>query len=127
MLEAALVLTLLVGTSLTTVDFGQVMFVHQALVNQARDVARYGSANFSDLNALKNLVVYNMAAPPSPAPPGFLGLTPSMVTVTRSGQNTNDDRLVIEIENYPFTFYSPWLAGSQKMKKIVASYPIESI
>ena len=130
MLETALVMTLLLGTLMGVCDFGQALFLHQGLVNQARYGVRYAAVNYTNLDVVKNRVVYNSnEAPPvpygGPVPPGYLGLLPSMVTVTRVGENTNDDRITITISNYPYNFYSPWLANAFRMAPITLVAPVE--
>jgi len=131
MVETSLVLLLFLVMLVGMLDFGQVFFIHQALVNQARLGARYGSVHFDDLAKVKNMVVYGSSVPPPVdgqgfLPPGYLGLTAAMVDVTRTGAG-NDDRIVITISNFPFHFFTPWMEETLKVRKITASYPVEAI
>lgn len=97
-------------------DFGQFLFVHQALVHRARQAIRYGAIqNADDTTAIRNRILYGqptakLAADGSPAK-GYFGLTPSMVTVTTSGKNTDNYRVNVTISNFPFMMLSPFVAG----------------
>jgi Flp pilus assembly protein TadG len=99
-------------------DFGQFLFVHQALVHRARQAIRYGAIeNADNTTAIKNRILYGqttekMTADGVPAT-GYFGLTPSMVTVTTSGKNTDNYRVNVTITNFPFTMLSPFVAGSK--------------
>lgn len=99
-------------------DFGQFLFVHQALVHRARQAIRYGAIeNPDDTTAIKNRILYGQTTArvqPDGAPAtGYFGLTPSMVTVTTSGKNTDNYRVNVTIRNFPFTMLSPFVAGSK--------------
>jgi len=130
LVEAALVLVVALVTIVGALDFGQVMFIHQSLVERVRAGARYAALNSGNLDAARNLVVYGSPRAPeqdgdSQPPAGFLGLSTSMVSVTRQGANTSDDRVVVRIEGYPFRFFSPFIGGVYTAKPIVATAPVE--
>jgi hypothetical protein len=48
-----------------------------------------------------------------------------MVTVTRAGAGTNDDRVVVSVTNYPYRFFSPLIAGVFQGRAILVSLPSE--
>jgi len=126
MVESALVLMTLIAVVSAILDFGQVLFLHQGLVNRTRAAARYGAVHWTDLNAVRNIVLYNSPAAPDPAPAkGFLGLTSSNVVVTRQNIDSNEERIVVRIQNYPFRFFTPWLSGLYRGREIVATAPVE--
>jgi hypothetical protein len=126
-------ITLLIGT----LDIGQVLFVHQTLVERTRAALRYGTVRPYDAEAIRNMVLYgNPASPDSggeeddndrPPPPGIFGLSPSMVQVGRESIDTNEDRIVVQITGYPFRMYTPFVSGQKRGKPIVASIPYEAI
>ena len=129
LVEAALVLLVAMATVIGALDFGQVMFIRQSLVDRVRAGARYAALHSDDLDAARNTVVYGSTTAPSSEgdgaspPAGFLGLTPSMVSVTRVDPNTPNDRVVVAIAGYPLRFSSPFIAGLYKSKPITASAP----
>ena len=61
----------------------------------------------------------------SPNQAGFLGLTRSMVSVSRDDAGSAADRIVLRIHDYPFWFYTPFIAGRKTGRDIIASMPYE--
>lgn len=116
-------LTLLIGV----LDVGQVLFVHQTLVERARQALRWGTVRPFDATAIRNIVLYNRSAlADGELPgPGLFNLTPGMVTVTRQDASLHADRIVLRISGYPFRFYTPFIAGLYQGRPIVLSIPYE--
>ena len=133
MVESALVLLVVLAMLIGVLDFGQVVFIHQALSERVRNAARWGAINYNDPVGAKNMVLYGQSTVPTdPSREGgtasnpYLGLSPSMITVTRQDNDTNEDRVVVKIVNYPFRFFSPWIAGQYNARTITATAPVES-
>ena len=137
LLEAALTSFVFLVLFIGVLDVSQVLFVHQSLTERVRNAVRYGVVRPYDPVAIENMVLYNQPIALSesngddeedaePAP-GFLGLTPSMVTVNRLDATFNEDRIVVSINNYPFTFFTPLIAGIYQARPIVASLPYEGV
>lgn len=125
MLETALLSMIFSAMLIGTFDFGQFLFVHQALVERARSSARWGALkNGAELTATRNMVLYNQATVPSISPNPYFGLEPSMVTVTLDGAGTNDARLSLRIDNYPYKMISPYTAGTYTGPQILVSVPL---
>jgi Flp pilus assembly protein TadG len=112
-LEGGLILLLFLGFLIGTLDFAQVLFFHQSLVERAREAARYGALHPDDAGGAKNVAVYNTAAPSDGAPAILPGLTTAMVTVTPAGTGTPEARVKVTISGYPYYFFSPMIAGSR--------------
>jgi Flp pilus assembly protein TadG len=126
LVESALVILVLIATLLGIVDFGQVLFFHQSLGERARAGVRW-AAVVSPLNAdqVKNFVVYNNSA--GTGPPVLGGMTTAMVDVVQSGtQGCDEARITITISNYPFQFFSPWIAKTFVNRPIVETLPWEA-
>jgi len=109
-------------------DFGQFLFIHQALVERARSAVRWGAVNDpTNLSATRNMVLYNQPTAPDggghDAPLGYFGLTSDMVQVSDPASGTNDYRLVVFITNYPYTVLSPYIGGTYTGPNITVSYP----
>jgi Flp pilus assembly protein TadG len=106
-------------------DFGQFLFVHQALVERARYAARWGAINDpTDTASIKNMVRYYQPADPPAGTPSYFSLTDSNVTVTNPGSGTDNYRLNIQISGYSFTVVSPYLAGNLTGAPVTVSVPL---
>lgn len=112
---------LLIGT----LDVGQFLFKHQALVERARSAARWGSVQSPmDVEAIRNMVLYNQSARPSGNPSGYFGLTAQNVSIPQPVTGNPDCRLTITISNYSFSVFSPFVAGTYTGRPIVVSVPL---
>ena|SRR5438105_2669104 len=119
--ETALVSTIFAFLMIGALDFGQFLFIHQALVERARSAVRWGLVNDpSSLTAIQNMVLYNQSTAPTGAA-GYFGLTPSMVQVSNADSGTDDYRVVILITNYTYTILSPYIGGSYMGPNITVS------
>jgi hypothetical protein len=109
MVESALVLLTFFAMLIGTIDFGQVLFFHQSLVERARTAVRYGVTNPTNTAGIQNMAVYNtptVTGTPSAVLPN---LTTAMVTVTNPDVNTSNARVVVTISGYPINFLSPYI------------------
>jgi Flp pilus assembly protein TadG len=105
-------------------DFGQFLFVQQALVERARAAARWGAATDpTNTTAIQNVALYSQSTVPSGGTP-FLGLTASMVSVATADAGTDNYRLVVQISGYSFHVLSPYLAPSYQGPPITVSVPL---
>jgi Flp pilus assembly protein TadG len=125
MVEMALTLTIFLTAVFSLFDFGWVLFFHQTLVHQARTAARYGAVNPGDLTAIRNMAVWSSPAQGTPAN-GILGLQPSNVEVSRSGQGTNSDSITITISGYTYTLITFGWAGTHVGNAIKVNMPVEN-
>jgi Flp pilus assembly protein TadG len=122
MVEAALLGIIFFSMLVATFDFGQFLFIHQALVERARSAARWGLVNGgTDLDGTKNMVLYNQSTTGQTA---FFGLTASNVTVTTSDLNTDNARLTVNVDNYSYKMISPYIAGNYTGPGIRVSVPL---
>ena len=68
-IESALIFIVFFGMLIGAFDFGQFLFVHQALVERVRSAARWGAINdATDSAAITNMVLYNQAGAPPREP-----------------------------------------------------------
>lgn len=124
--EGALVLTVAIFTLIGIVDVGQVLVLHQGLVERVRAGARYGVVNSYDADKIRNVVVYNAPAPAEGAKP-LMNLATSMVTTTLANPGTPEARIEVRIVNYPFRFFTPLVRGLYSARPIVISMPAEGL
>ncbi len=123
MVETALVLLAAASLMIGAVDFGQFLFVHQALVERARSSARWGAIyNAQDTQAIRNMVLYNNKEGGDGG--GYFGLEPSMVRVSTAGANSDDYRLNLLITDYPYRMLAPFIAGTYRGPDILITVPI---
>jgi Flp pilus assembly protein TadG len=111
--EGGLILLLFLGFLIGTLDFAQVLYFHQTLVDRARAAARYAAVHPTDTAGVKNVAVYNAASPSGTPIPVLPGLLTSMVSLSNSGTGTPEARVKVTIAGYPYHFYSPVIAGSR--------------
>ncbi len=126
LVESALVIIVLLCTLLGIIDFGQVLFFHQTLVERARAGVRWAAVQNPVVTGdVQNYVIYNNSA--GTGTPILSGLTSSMVVVTETGQaGCDDSRVTVQIVNYPFQFFAPYMARTFVNKPIVETLPWEA-
>lgn len=114
LVEAALILFIVISTVIAIMDFSQLLFTHQLLVERSRMALRWGMIHKWDGTGdqIANLVVYGKTS--GGTGPGVLGLTRANVQVTYTPgtvANPNDARLSVAIVNYDYRFFTPFIAG----------------
>jgi Flp pilus assembly protein TadG len=125
MLETALISIVFLAMIIGAFDFAQFLFIHQALVERARYVARWGALNDpTNTSAITDMMLYNQPTDPPTGTAGYLGLTSSNVTVTNPGSGTDDNRLNVLISGYTYSMVSPYIAGSYNGPNISVSVPL---
>jgi Flp pilus assembly protein TadG len=124
-LESALIYLIFICMLIGAFDFGQFLFVHQALVERARYAARWGAINDpTDSASIKNMIRYNQAADPPAGTASYFNLTDANVTVTNPGSGTDNYYLNVQISGYAFTALSPYLAGTLTGPPVTVSVPL---
>ena len=122
MLELALIFIVFFSLVIGAFDFGQFLFIHQALVERARSAARWAMINgTATTSQIQNMVIYGQ---PTTGTNGYFGLTSSMVTVTASNPNTWNWRISVLISNYPYQMFSPYMAGTYTGPNINVVVPL---
>ena len=109
LVETSLILVSFLAIVIGAMDFGQVLFFHQSLVERVRAGLRWGAVREFDETAIKNVIRFNQSTQPDGAAP-FLGLTNSNITVTRVDANATSERIQIGIVGYNYYFFSPFIA-----------------
>jgi Flp pilus assembly protein TadG len=123
--ETALIFIVFASMLIGAFDFGQFLFIHQALTERARYAARWGAINDpTNTTAVQNMVLYNQSTTPMDGRAGYFGLTKDWVQVSTAGSGTDDYRLVLLITNYPYQIFSPYIAGTYTGPNISVSVPL---
>jgi Flp pilus assembly protein TadG len=104
LVESALVIIVLLFTLFGIIDFGQVLFFHQALVERARAGVRYSAVTYPFVASdIQNMTVYGNTA--GTGNPILANLATSNVIAAQTGiQGCNGSRVSVTISNYPFDF-----------------------
>jgi Flp pilus assembly protein TadG len=125
LVETALIFIVFAGMLIGTFDFGQFLFIHQALVERARSAARWGAVNDpTDTTSIQNMVLYNQAATPIGGTATYFNLAAGNVSVTNPGSGTDQYRLNIQISGYSYNILSLYIAGSYTGPPITVSVPL---
>jgi Flp pilus assembly protein TadG len=125
MIEMAIIFLAFAMILIGIFDFGQFLFVHQALVERARYAARWGAINSpTDSTAITNMVLYNQSTTPAQGTPTYLSLSSSNVSVSNPDSGTNDYRLTVEISGYHYLMLSPYIAGTNIGIPVTVSVPL---
>ena len=133
--ETALIFLVFAGMLIGAFDFGQFLFIHQALVERARYAARWGAINDpTDSTSITNMVLYNQSTTPSSGTASYFNLaagttdaqgnTAGNVFVTSPGSGTDDYRLNLQISGYSYTVLSPYIAGTYTGPPVTVSVPL---
>ena len=94
-------------------DFGQFLFLQQALLERGRYAARWGATNTpTDSASIKNMVLYNQSADPPSGTATYFNIPVSSVTVSTADSGTDNYRLTVNIAGYTYQLYSLWIFGS---------------
>jgi Flp pilus assembly protein TadG len=126
LLESALVLLTFLMMVIGVMDFGQVLYLHQSLVERARSAARYGAINPTNSAGIQNMAVYNSPTVASGQTAMLAGLTTAMVDVQNPDINTPNARVVVTISGYPMQFFTPGLARAFTGRSVMVAMTAES-
>jgi hypothetical protein len=113
LVEAALILFIVICTVIAIMDFSQLLFTHQLLVERSRTALRWGMINKWDGTGDKIAIMVLYGRPTGGTGPGALGLTRAKVRVTYTpgtAAKPNDARLPIAIVDYGYRFFTPFIA-----------------
>jgi hypothetical protein len=109
-----LTLTAFLAIFLGMIEVGEILYIHQTLVERTRSAVRWGAVNAWDSTdsptEITNMVLYGTTTPADSATPIF-GLASSNVTVTRPQPDYSAaDRVVVSVSGYSLTFFTNAMA-----------------
>jgi len=133
MIEAAFIFIVFFSLLIGTFDFGQFLFIHQALVERARYALRWGALNDATTDQITNMVLYQSTTAGNT---GYFNLTSSNVTVTKTTDSicvvqdatvfpTLYKRVSVQISGYSYVMLSPFSAGTYNGPNITVAAPVE--
>ena len=132
LLEFSIVASALLLALFGIVEFGRLLWTHNALKDAARRGTRYAIVRKDDTagqTAVKNMVVYGDPAPAAGAQPILPGLTTANVVLDYQNYNgvQLSSRATVSITNYKFQFAVPMIGGQLSMPAYRTSLPGESV
>ena len=110
LVESVLTLTAFLAIFMGMIEVGEILYIHQTLVERAREAVRWGAVNtWDNTNSptqITNMVLYGTPSPGHDSTPIF-GLTASNVSVTRPQPDySSSDRIVVSVSGYTLTFFT---------------------
>jgi hypothetical protein len=123
LVESALTLGVFFAMVVGLLDVGQLLFLHQTLVERARESVRWGAVHRFDAAAMQNVVLFGTAAPAASDTP-FWGLKRSNVSVSNPNcevASNSNCRVKVVISGYSYPLLSSAFTGGT----IAASLPSE--
>jgi hypothetical protein len=134
MVESAFIFIVFFAMLIGTFDFGQFLFVHQALVERARYAVRWGAVNDATTDQITNMVLYYQSTNPG-STAGYFNLTSSMISVSKTTDSicvvqdatvfpTLYKRMSLQIHDYSYIMLSPYSAGTYNGPNITVAAPI---
>ena len=114
LIESALAIVVVVVLLVGTVDFVQLVYLHQALAEHIRSTARWAAVRPVDINLVRDRLLFGGGGTRTPV----LGLQPSNVKVDHFDAGTDHERLRLAIVNYQFHLLTPGLAGSFRQAEV---------
>ncbi len=132
LVEFALVAAVFLTVLFSIVEFGRLLWTHNALTDATRRGARYATLRKSDgagVLAVQKMVVYgDPNANPGTATPIVSGLTTNDVAVTYANYNgiQLSSKATVSITNYQFRFSVPLIGSTLTLPAYQTSLPGES-
>jgi hypothetical protein len=110
LVESVLTLTAFLAIFMGMIEVGEILYIHQTLVERTRSAVRWGAVNVWDgtnsPTEISNVVLYGTPTPADNATPIF-GLSSSNVSVTRPQPDySSADRVVVSVSGYTLTFFT---------------------
>jgi Flp pilus assembly protein TadG len=125
LVEFAIGVTVFVTAMFAVLEFGRVLWVHNALTDAARRGARYATMHSStDPDSVKNVVVYG--DPAGGGQPLVNNLSTANVNVTYNNFGLNDGTVSVSITGYQFQFVVPIVGRTITMPSYTTTLTAES-
>jgi len=125
LVEFSIGVTVFVMAMFGVLEFGRLLWVHNALTDAARRGARYAVLHSSsDPDSVKNIVVYGDAA--GTGNPMLNDLSTANVEVNYDGFGLNEGTVSVSITNYEFEFVIPIVGTTITMPSYTTTLTAES-
>lgn len=118
LVESSLILLIFLAMTLGTVDFANLMFLHQSVYERTRKAVRYSVAKQLTADEIRNLILYDSLTTPQDTTTGYFGLTASDIGVTFNNAGLSSQRVNISVSNVAMPMISFWLPASMRAKTL---------
>jgi Flp pilus assembly protein TadG len=125
LVEFSIAATVFFMSMFAVIEFGRVLWTHNALTDAARKGARYASVHrANEIDNVKNVVVYG--DPAGGTSPVVANLTTANVSVNYSGFALDGGTVQVTITDYKFHFVIPLIGTEIEMPKYTTTLTGES-
>ena len=127
LVEFSIAALVFLTSTFAVIEFGRLLWTHNALTDAARRGARYAVTHLpTESEDAKRMAVYATTADGASSPM-VQGLKTSNVTVTHSGDfNAGQGTVTVKIENYDFDFVVPLVGTKIRMPDYTSTLTAES-
>jgi Flp pilus assembly protein TadG len=127
LVEFSIAALVFLTSTFAVIEFGRLLWTHNALTDAARRGARYAVTHLpTEGEQAKRMAVY-ATTDDGAASPMVQGLKTSNVTVTHSADfNAGQGTVTVKIENYDFLFVVPLVGTKIRMPDYVSTLTAES-
>ncbi|HEY3041677.1 MAG TPA: TadE family protein [Pyrinomonadaceae bacterium] len=126
LVEFSIAATVFITVMFAVIEFGRVLWTHNALTDAARRGARYAVVHqASDIANVKNVVVYG--DPAGGTNPIVENLTTDNIQVVYSGFTLDGGTVQVTITDYEFRFVLPLVSTSIQMPNYTTTLTGESV
>ena len=115
MVEFSIGVTVFFIALFAVLEFGRLLWTHNALSDAARRGARYAAITRNDgagQTKVRNVMIYGVPDPPVGATPIVSGLVPGQIDLSYSGFGVKQGTITVRITNYQFTFLVPLIGAT---------------
>ena len=124
LVEFAIGVTVFITVMFAVLEFGRLLWVHNALTDAARRGARYATMHTQgSIDQVKNVVVYGN--PEGTGQPMLTNLSTTNVTVDYDNFNLNDGTVSVSITSYQFQFVLPFVGTNITMPNYTTTLTAE--
>lgn len=128
--ETSLILLPFLALVLGIIDVARIMFIHNALNERIRQVARGASINSYSVEEIKNLIAFDTRTVPDgtdfTTKVGYQGIRVGNISVQYLDSGTNDRRVNIRVSGMRLQTMSPFLYVLGSNIPIDATVPLET-
>lgn len=127
LVEFAIGATVFLTVMFGVIEFGLLLWTHNALTDAARRGARYAVTHpGGQTSAVQNVVIYGDPAPAAGAKPVVANLAPANVAVAYNSFGVGAGRVTVSIENYQYNFVVPLLGVKVQLPRYQTTLTGES-
>jgi Flp pilus assembly protein TadG len=127
LVEFAIGATVFLTVMFGVIEFGLLLWTHNALSDAARRGARYAVTHpAGQASAVQNVVIYGDAAPAAGAKPVVANLAPANVAVAYNSFSVGAGRVTVSIESFDYNFVVPLLGVKVRLPRYQTTLTGES-